>query len=88
VRKVKRLIQIFLIVVFAVCLINFVVKKIDIAATDAEIDDVKKQLVATKVNNGELQGLLENIGDLMQEIAEDTLKMGGPGDKVFEFIPD
>ncbi|MBP3301270.1 MAG: hypothetical protein J6M34_07200 [Clostridia bacterium] len=87
-RKVKRLIQVFLIVVFAVCLINFVVKKIDIAATDAKIDDVKKQLVATKVNNGELQGLLDNIGDLMQEIAEDTLKMGDPGVKVFEFIPE
>ena len=87
-RKVKRLIQVFLIAVFAVCLINFVVKKIDIAATEAEIDQVRDAKREQELRNGEFEDILaeENADDFNRNLAEDNLGLGKPDEKVYQDI--
>ena len=87
-RKVKRLIQVFLIAVFAVCLVNFVVKKIDIAATEAEIDRVRDAKREQDLRNGELEDMLaeENADDFNRNLAEDNLGFGKPDEIVYQDI--
>ena len=52
-KRVKQFVRIFLVVVFAVCLTNFVVKKIDIAKKDAEIEAISHKIREQKLKNGE-----------------------------------
>ncbi len=87
-KRIKRLIQVFLIVVFAVCLTNFVVKKIDIAKKDAEIDAITEQIRQQKLKNGELEDILseENEEDFYRNQAEDNLGYGYPNEKVYQDI--
>ncbi|MBO5247966.1 MAG: septum formation initiator family protein [Clostridia bacterium] len=84
----KQLIQIFLIAVFAVCLMNFVVKKIDIAKKDAEIDAITQQIRDQKLKNGELEDILseENEEDFYRNQAEDNLGYGYPNEKIYQDI--
>lgn len=87
-KRIKQLIQIFLIVVFAVCLTNFVAKKIDIAKKDAEIDAINQQIRDQKLKNGELEDILseENEEDFYRNQAEDNLGYGYPNEKVYQDI--
>lgn len=87
-KQFKRLIQVFLIVVFAVCLTNFVIKKIDIAKKDAEIEAVTQQIRDQKLKNGELEDILseENEEDFYRNQAEDNLGYGYPNEKVYQDI--
>jgi len=85
---VKRLIQIFLIVVLAVCLVNFIVKKIDIAETDAKNTQIREQIRAQELKNGELEDILadENIDDFYRGLAEDNLGYGRADEKIYQDI--
>ena len=87
-KRMKQLIQIFLIAVFAVCLMNFVVKKIDIAKKDAEIDAITQQIRDQKLKNGELEDILseENEEDFYRNQAEDNLGYGYPNEKIYQDI--
>lgn len=87
-KRIKQLIQIFLIAVFAVCLTNFVVKKVDIAKKDAEIDEITRQIREQKLKNGELEDILseENEEDFYRNHAEDNLGYGYPNEKVYQDI--
>lgn len=87
-KRFKRLIQVFLIVVFAVCLTNFVVKKVDIAKKDAEIDSIERQIRDQKLKNGELEDILseENEEDFYRNQAEDNLGYGYPNEKIYQDI--
>lgn len=87
-KRMKQLIQIFLIAVFVVCLTNFVVKKIDIAKKDAEIDDISRQIRDQKLKNGELEDILseENEEDFYRNQAEDNLGYGYPNEKIYQDI--
>lgn len=78
----------FLIVVFAVCLTNFVVKKVDIAKKDAEIDSIERQIRDQKLKNGELEDILseENEKDFYRNQAEDNLGYGYPNEKIYQDI--
>lgn len=78
----------FLIVVFAVCLTNFVVKKVDIAKKDAEIDSIERQIRDQKLKNGELEDILseENEEDFYRNQAEDNLGYGYPNEKIYQDI--
>lgn len=82
------MIQVFLIVVFAVCLTNFVVKKVDIAKKDAEIDSIERQIRDQKLKNGELEDILseENEEDFYRNQAEDNLGYGYPNEKIYQDI--
>ena len=87
-KRIKQLIQIFLIAVFAVCLTNFVVKKVDIAKKDSEIDEITQQIREQQLKNGELEDILseENKEDFYRNQAEDNLGYGYPNEKVYQDI--
>lgn len=87
-KRIKQLFQIFLIVVFVVCLTNFVVKKIDIAKKDAEIDSIARQKREQILRNGELEDILseENQEDFYRNQAEDNLGYGYPNEKIYQDI--
>ena len=84
----KRLIQIFLIVVLVVCLVNFVVKKIDIAETESQNAQIREQIREQELKNGELQDILadENIDDFYRGLAEDNLGYGMADEKIYQDI--
>ena len=87
-KKFKRLIQIFLAAVFLVCLVNFVVKRIDIAETEAEIEHTKEQIRQQELKKGELEDILaeENLDDFYREQAEDKLGYGFADEKIYQDI--
>ena len=71
-RKIRRLVQVFLIAVFAVCLVNFIVKKIDIAATEAEIEQVETEKREKELRNGELEDILTEENKAVRIRQEDV----------------
>lgn len=87
-KQVKRLMQIFLIVVLVVCLVNFVVKKIDIAETESQNAQIREQIREQELKNGELQDILadENIDDFYRGLAEDNLGYGMADEKIYQDI--
>jgi hypothetical protein len=87
-KRIKQLFQIFLIAAFVVCLTNFVVKKIDIAKKDAEIDAIARQKREQILRNGELEDILseENQEDFYRNQAEDNLGYGYPNEKIYQDI--
>ncbi len=87
-KLLKKLVPIFLIVVFAVCLTNFVGKKIDIAKKDEEIASKEQQIRNQQLKNGELADILseENLEDFYRNQAEDNLGYGFPNEKVYQDI--
>lgn len=87
-KRVKQFVRIFLVVVFAVCLTNFVVKKIDIAKKDAEIEAISRKIREQKLKNGELEDILseENEEDFYRNQAEDNLGYGYSNEKVYQDI--
>ncbi len=87
-KRIKRLIQFFLIVVFAVCLVNFVAKKIDIAETEAESARIRDRIREQELRNGELEDILsdENIDDFYRNLAEDNLGYGTADEKIYQDI--
>lgn len=80
--------QIFLIVVLVVCLVNFVVKKIDIAETESQNAQIREQIREQELKNGELQDILadENIDDFYRGLAEDNLGYGMADEKIYQDI--
>lgn len=84
---VTRLIDIFLAVVLIVCLAGFVVRRIDIAKTDAEIEAVTQQIRDQELKNGELEDILseENKEDFYRNQAED-MGYGYSNEKVYQDI--
>ena len=82
------MILIFLIVVLVVCLVNFVVKKIDIAETESQNAQIREQIREQELKNGELQDILadENIDDFYRGLAEDNLGYGMSNEKIYQDI--
>lgn len=87
-KKFKRLIQVFLAVILLVCLVNFVVKRIDIAETEAESARLRDQIRQQELKNGELEDILseDNIDDFYRNLAEDNLGYGSADEKVYQDI--
>ena len=87
IKTAKRLIHIFLIVVFVVCLVNLVVKNIGIAETNNENKQIHEDIRAQELRNGELRDILaeENKDDFYRELAE-SLGYADPGEKVYQDI--
>ena len=87
-KKFKHLIQIFLAVVLLICLVNFVVKRVDIAETEAESERIREQIRQQELKNGELEDILseENIDDFYRNLAEDNLGYGSADEKVYQNI--
>lgn len=85
----KRWVQVFLIIVFAVCLTNFVVKKIGLAKIDAEVASKQQQIREQQLKNGELQDILseENEEDFYRNLAEDNLEYGDRDEIVYRVQP-
>ena len=79
----------FLIIVFAVCLTNFVVKKIGLAKIDAEVASKQQQIREQQLKNGELQDILseENEEDFYRNLAEDNLEYGDRDEIVYRVQP-
>ena len=88
-KKIKFLIQVFLVVVLCFFSVNFVAKRVDIAKKEAEIAATKEQLREQELRNGELEDILseENKADFYREKAEDNLGYGESDEKVYKLIP-
>lgn len=88
-KKIKFLIQVFLIVVLCFCSVNFVAKRIDIAKKDAEIAAAKERVREQELRNGELEDVLseENEADFYREKAEDNLGYGDRDEKIYKLVP-
>lgn len=87
-KQFKRLIHVFLLVVFLVLLTNVVVRKIDIAKSDTEAGILNQQIRDQKLKNGEAEDVLseENMEDFIRNQAEDNLGYGYPDEKVYQDI--
>lgn len=87
-KRIKRLIQFFLIVVFVVCLVNFVAKKIDIARTLSECEKIERQIQEETILNWEKIAILseENKDDFYRNLAEDMLGYGTADEKIYQDI--
>lgn len=87
-KKFKRLIQVFLAAIFLICLVNFVVKRIDIAETEAESARIREQIRQQELKNGELEDILseDNVDDFYRNLAEDNLGYGNADEKVYQDI--
>ena len=74
---------------FAVCLTNFVVKKIGLAKIDAEVASKQQQIREQQLKNGELQDILseENEEDFYRNLAEDNLEYGDRDEIVYRVQP-
>ena len=83
------MIQIFLILVFTVCLTNFIAKKVDIAKKDAEIGNITQQIRDQKLKNGELEDILseENKDDFYRQKAEDSLGLADRDEIIYQLVP-
>lgn len=88
-KRIKRLLQAALIVILAVCLTNVILKRVDIAKTNAEIDAIKEEIRLQKRKNAEADDILseENIEDFYQDLAEDNLGYGQSHEKVYKSVP-
>ncbi len=84
---VKRLLDIFLTVALIAILTGFVVRRVDIAKTDAEIGAVTRQIRDQELKNGELEDILseENKEDFYRNQAED-MGYGYSKEKVYQDI--
>ncbi len=87
-RIIRKLVPIFLVIVFCVFGTTFVRKKIQDAKLDAEIASVKRQIRNQQLKNGELEDILseENLEDFYRTQAEDNLGWGFPHEKVYQDI--
>ena len=87
--RANMIIQPFLAVVLVVCLVNFVVKKIDIAKKDEEIGTVTKQILDQKLKNGESEDILsdENKDDFYRKEAEENLGYADRDEIVYQLVP-
>lgn len=88
-KRIKRLLQAALIVILAVCLTNVILKRVDIAKTNAEIDAIKEEIRLQKRKNAEADDILseENIEDFYRDLAEDNLGYGQSHEKVYKSVP-
>ena len=88
-KRIKHLLLIVLIAVFAGILVNVVSSFVNNAKTDAQIADVKDQIRQTRLKNGEYEDILseENEEDFYRALAEDNLGYGEPNEKVYESVP-
>lgn len=84
-KRLKRLVPVFLCFVFAMFLIGFVDKKIDINNTESEIEAMHQQIREQKLKNGELEDILANEDDFYRNLA-DKFGYGYPNEKVYQDI--
>ena len=87
-KRIKQLIRIFLVMLLAVFLTNFIVKKVNLAKTDEEIGVVNQNTRDQTLRNEELNDILseENQEDFYRNQAEDKLGYGYPNEKVYQDI--